>query len=400
MSSKEQSISYMYVSHYFPPPFVGGSVVYGHYLHSSFGEEMLVLAPNHPDSRAHDQGLPYRVLRSPWALSSDVVTSRWRRLSNGVLLFFRILWLIKKFNIKILHVGNLGKLALTAYLLAMLTGVKTVITLHGEELTTVPNHTAWLWGYPGRFMNAILVFCARRLDCVIVPSPTTERVLLEMQFKPQHLTVITPGIDEAKVQTRAVLKIPQGLPNDISTVPFILCVGRLIPRKGQDVLVQAMPKVLEKFPNTNLVLAGGGPCEMELRELVQSLGLSSHIHLLSQASNEDVAWLYAHCALFCMPNRTLANGDTEGYGIVFLEAGAWGKPVVAGRAGGAVDAVEAGVTGHLVDPENPNAVAEAILRLLRDPALCAKIGEAGRLKAQRNGWRLKSEQFKKLLGEI
>ena len=392
------SPSYLFVSNYFPPPFVGGSVVYNHFLHLAFGPETLVLAPAHSAAQHHDSSLPYAVLRLACALPTDAVASRWRRMFNGLTLFFKVLWLVKKLNIKVLHVGNLGKLGLTAAIVARLTGVKTVITIHGEELTTRPGRGALWWGWPGRGINALLYCCARRLDLVIVPSPTTQKILINMGFKPQHIAVITPGVDETKLPD--IESLPKVMPEIPNSGPLIVCVGRLISRKGQDILLQAMPRVLDIYPKAHLVLAGSGPDENKLRLLMHRLGLAPCVSLLTQVSNPQVAWLYAHCSLFCMPNRTLSNGDSEGYGIVFLEAGAWGKPVIGGRAGGAVDAVDDGVTGLLVDSEDPNAVADGILHLLSQPDLGRRMGDAGRLKALSNAWQGKSEQFKILVEQL
>jgi phosphatidylinositol alpha-1,6-mannosyltransferase len=101
-----------------------------------------------------------------------------------------------------------------------------------------------------------------------------------------------------------------------------------------------------------------------------------------------------------MANRELENGDTEGYGIVFLEAGAWGKPVVGGRAGGAVEAVDDGVTGIVVDGTDPGDISRAIATLLADQQLAKRMGEAGREKVRKNSWDLKSQQYCALLAGL
>lgn len=412
----DNSPRYLFVSNYFPPPFIGGSVVYVHFVHAAFGREAIVLAPTQLEAHAHDANCPYVVLRLDCALPSEAVTSRWRRILNGITLFFKVLLLVKRLNIKVLHVGNLGKLALTAYIVAWLTGVKTVITLHGEELSTRPGRGALCWGWPGRGINALLYFCARRLDLVIASSPTTEGLLHKMHFNRERIVVITPGLDESKMPSAdlghgeakvlnadfalAMMSRPRALSENLSLSPMLLCLGRLISRKGQDVLLQALPRVLQEFPTAHLVLAGCGPDEGKLRAIIERLNLASNVSLLTQVSNPESAWLYAHCTVFCMPNRTLPNGDSEGYGIVFLEAGAWSKPVIGGRAGGAVDAVDDGITGLLVDSQDAKAVAAGILQLLNNPDLCQRMGQAGRQKALLNGWQAKSEQFKGLVERL
>ena len=166
----------------------------------------------------------------------------------------------------------------------------------------------------------------------------------------------------------------------------LLTVGRLVPRKGQDMVLRALPDLLDRYPDLHYVMAGGtdGPgaqARQPYEDLINRLGVGDNATLLPNLDNAGVAWLYERCEIFVMANRTMADGNTEGYGIVFLEAGAHGKPVIGGRAGGAVEAVDDGSTGILVDGNQIEDIQRAVSLLLDDPEMAARMGEAGRRKA-------------------
>jgi phosphatidylinositol alpha-1,6-mannosyltransferase len=167
----------------------------------------------------------------------------------------------------------------------------------------------------------------------------------------------------------------------IESKRVMLTVARLVPRKGIDVTLRTLALIAAEYPDLVYVVAGEGPMRAELETLAQQLGVEDRVLFLGRVENLAV-WYHA-CDLFVMPNRQMPDGEREGYGIVFAEAGFAGKPVIGGLSGGAVDAIEDGVTGLLVDPTAPTAVAGAIRQLLHDPA-CAKVmGEAGRERALR-----------------
>jgi phosphatidyl-myo-inositol dimannoside synthase len=374
-------------------------VIYNHFIHSEFGDQALVLAPTHFSSASHDASLPYEVIRSKYGAPYDVTPSRWLRLFNGIAFFFQTLWIIKTRGVKVLHMGNLAKLALSGVLLAKLTGVKTILTVHGEELSTIPGRENFMWGGPGRLMDQLMIFCARRFDLVLSSSRSTQQILERLRFNPQRIAVITPGVDETKLNHTEPQK-PKGLPDNIAQEPWVLCVGRLIARKGQDTILLTLPKLLEYFPKLQVVIAGLGPKEKLLKSLVTLNKLENHVTFLPEANSSEIAWLYANCTLFCMPNRTLDNGDSEGYGIVFLEAGAHRKAVIGGRSGGAVEAIDHGVTGLLVTPNDPDELCNTLKILLQDPHMRQRLGEAGFIKAQSNGWQEKSRAFKTLVKNL
>jgi phosphatidylinositol alpha-1,6-mannosyltransferase len=169
--------------------------------------------------------------------------------------------------------------------------------------------------------------------------------------------------------------------------PVIVCVSRLVPRKGQDVLIRALPAIRRRVPDAALLCVGGGPHLAALQRLAREEGVAEHVVLTGTVPWEELPAHYDAGDVFAMPCRTRRGGlEVEGLGIVFLEASATGLPVVAGRSGGSPDAVLDGRTGHVVDGTSVAEVADAVAGLLLDADRAASMGAAGRDWVERE-WR-------------
>ncbi|MER6029115.1 glycosyltransferase family 4 protein [Streptomyces sp. NPDC001851] len=181
--------------------------------------------------------------------------------------------------------------------------------------------------------------------------------------------------------------------------PVVVCVSRLVPRKGQDTLIQAMPRILAAEPDTVLLIVGGGPYERDLRRMAAEYGLSGSVRFTGSVPWSELPAHYGAGDVFAMPCRTRRGGlDVEGLGIVYLEASATGLPVVAGDSGGAPDAVLDGETGWVVKGGSPEEAADRIVALLADPELRRRMGERGRQWVEeRWRWDLLAETLKTLL---
>ncbi|MFF4605440.1 glycosyltransferase family 4 protein [Streptomyces sp. NPDC001339] len=181
--------------------------------------------------------------------------------------------------------------------------------------------------------------------------------------------------------------------------PVVVCVSRLVPRKGQDTLIEAMPAILAAVPDAVLLIVGGGPYEKDLRALALEKGVADSVHFTGAVPWEELPAHFGAGDVFAMPCRTRRGGlDVEGLGIVYLEASATGLPVVAGDSGGAPDAVLHGETGYVVPGGAPTPTADRIITLLKDPALRRAMGERGRAWVEeRWRWDLLAEQLKELL---
>uniref|UniRef100_UPI003523C9A8 glycosyltransferase family 4 protein n=1 Tax=Streptomyces sanglieri TaxID=193460 RepID=UPI003523C9A8 len=192
-----------------------------------------------------------------------------------------------------------------------------------------------------------------------------------------RMAQLPPGVDEKTFhpdsggdRTRAGL--------GLSGRPVVVCVSRLVPRKGQDTLILAMPAILAQVPDAVLLIVGGGPYDKELRRLARETGVGESVRFTGPVPWEELPAHYGAGDVFAMPCRTRRGGlDVEGLGIVFLEASATGLPVVAGDSGGAPDAVLDGETGWVVRGGSAEESADRIVTLLRDPELRQRMGERG-----------------------
>jgi phosphatidylinositol alpha-1,6-mannosyltransferase len=163
--------------------------------------------------------------------------------------------------------------------------------------------------------------------------------------------------------------------------PLVVCVSRLVRRKGQDVLIRAMPAIRRRVPDACLLLVGGGGDAARLR--ARAAEAPGTVVLADEVPGDEVPAYHAAADVFAMPCRSRLGGlEVEGFGIVYLEAAASGRPAVAGRSGGAPEAVVDGRTGLVVDGAHVGAVAEAVSALLADPRRGAAMGKAGRARAE------------------
>ncbi|MGC0377798.1 glycosyltransferase family 4 protein [Streptomyces sp. SAI-229] len=181
--------------------------------------------------------------------------------------------------------------------------------------------------------------------------------------------------------------------------PVVVCVSRLVPRKGQDTLIRAMPAILAAEPDAVLLIVGGGPYEKDLRRLAHDTGVAASVRFTGSVPWSELPAHYGAGDVFAMPCRTRRGGlDVEGLGIVYLEASATGLPVVAGDSGGAPDAVLEGETGWVVPGDSADQTAGRVIALLADEELRRRMGERGReWVEQKWRWDLLAEQLKKLL---
>jgi phosphatidylinositol alpha-1,6-mannosyltransferase len=181
--------------------------------------------------------------------------------------------------------------------------------------------------------------------------------------------------------------------------PVVVCVSRLVPRKGQDTLILAMPRILASQPEAVLLIVGGGPYEKDLRRLARETGVTDSVRFTGAVPWSELPAHYGAGDVFAMPCRTRRGGlDVEGLGIVYLEASATGLPVVAGDSGGAPDAVLDGETGWVVRGGSPEEAADRIVALLGDPELRQNMGERGRQWVEeRWRWDLLAEKLRALL---
>jgi phosphatidylinositol alpha-1,6-mannosyltransferase len=217
----------------------------------------------------------------------------------------------------------------------------------------------------------------------------------------QRMRQLVPGVDAETFHPR---RRAEGAAvrarHDLTDRPVVACVSRLMPRKGQDSLIRALPRIrAESGQDVALLIVGGGPYRKELIGLVAELGLDPHVVITGGVPWSELPAHYAAGDVFAMPCRTRQRGwDVEGLGIVYLEASATGLPVVAGDSGGAPDAVRDGETGYVVGGRDLDALVARVVELLTDQARSARMGRAGRRWVESSwGWQRSADRLATLL---
>jgi phosphatidylinositol alpha-1,6-mannosyltransferase len=226
----------------------------------------------------------------------------------------------------------------------------------------------------------------RRLDPVIGDRADLRRLAPGVDVDAYH-----PDVDGAEVLDR----------HRLTGRSVVVCVSRLVPRKGQDALIRALPAIRRRVPGAALLLVGGGPDRSRLARLAADLGVARDVVLTGTVPARELPAHYAAGDVFAMPCRTRNRGlDVEGLGIVYLEASATGLPVVGGDSGGAPDAVREGETGHVVGGRDVGAIADRVAGLLCDPARASRMGAAGRAWVEREWrWDTQAERMRTILAE-
>jgi phosphatidylinositol alpha-1,6-mannosyltransferase len=320
-------------------------------------ESLVVLASNHPGAAEYDAGLPYPVVRAPTGML--LPTPAAARAAGR---------LAREHGCRTAFFGAAAPLGLLAPALRRAGVTHLVGATHGHE-------TGWV-ALPGA--RSMMRRIADGLDVLTYISEYTHGRLAPALADRVEMAQLSPGVDVDVFTPRAdgaAVRARYGL----GDAPVVVCVSRLVPRKGQDVLLAAWPRVLSRHPGARLLLVGGGPSEGALRSAVAARGLGESVVLTGGVPAPELPEHYAAGDVFAMPCRTRRAGlDVEGLGMVYLEAAACGRPVVAGTSGGAPETVQEGVTGHVVDPRSPAAVAEVLSGLLDDPARARAMGAAGR----------------------
>jgi phosphatidylinositol alpha-1,6-mannosyltransferase len=345
-----------------------------------------------PGWREHDPGQPFpvdriRLLRPPMmAPPANKLVSLWRFAAHDVPLYAKVLYkaatLVRRHDINLVCVGELVTGTWLGIALRKLFGCKLVIYVHGEEITTRTD------GRLGEQRKEFLLAA----DKVVAVSSFTCDAMSAMGLPPSSMALIQNGVDVDRFtpgERDPALIARHGLQGK----QVILTVGRLVPRKGADMAVRAMKQVVARRPNVHYLIVGDGELRAELERLIADEGLGAWVTLVGKVSDDELLRYLRLCDLFLMPNRTMPDGDTEGFGLVFREANACRKPVIGGRAGGVVEAVEDGVSGLLVDGSQPDQIAAAVERILGDPALAARLSEGGYALARANSTQAVAHQF-------
>jgi phosphatidylinositol alpha-1,6-mannosyltransferase len=392
------------------PPVRGGSAIVYDNLARHAGGRIVVVAPklSYFDGlpliawREHDRLAPYRVIRLGLlrtVLRGAGPTRFWRRAGfrlRDAAIRARLLAVLTR---ELLRGGVtavcVGELVASAWLLGALRAcvpwVVRAVYVHGEEITTTDDYDALL----DRRRRAL--FAAHH---VVVVSRFTAMAVggLLGPAGAGRIRLIENGVDVARF--RPVPRAADLVARYRLDGCFVfVSVCRLLEKKGVDHAIQAFREVALRHPASRYLVVGDGPYRPVLEAIAAACGVADRVVFAGAVADADLVDHYVLGDVFVMPNRRLANGDTEGFGLVFLEANACGLPVIAGSDGGSIDAVRDGVNGLLVDGHAVASIQAAMLALHADAGLRARLRAAGLAAAAAADWRHKARAFTALFGQ-
>ena len=344
---------------------------------------VIVYTSQQGDTRAYDQDWQDR-------FGVKVVRDRAKILLPTPRVALAIKRIVTEENIEIAFFGAAAPLAVMSRYLRK-AGVKKIVSLtHGHEV--------W-WSKLWPFKWAIR-FIGNNVDHLTYLGDFT-RAQISRSISAQSFSAmvkIAPGIDTAHFSPQAsATQLRESL--GLTEKKVIVSVGRLVHRKGQDSLISALPAILQHHPEAHVLMVGEGPYREYLEKLVADLDLADHITFIGRIQYADLPRYICVGDVFAMPSRSrLAGLEVEGLGIVYLEASACGLPVIAGKSGGAPDAVIEGETGITVDGRNLAEIAAAVIYLFDDPARARQLGERGRKWIESDWrWEIWANKFTELL---
>lgn len=344
------------------PPRVGGIQSYLWNIYERLardGHDVRVLAPAHPGDVAFDTAPPMEIVRWPG----------------------RVYWPARSLERRVRDLARdrdavaFGAV-LPMNLIATRLDVPVVVHTHGAEVGFARTPLApglRRIGRAARLVTVVADYTRRFIQRAIGEGPAIELLRTGVD-----LERFRPGVDGSEVRKR----------HGLGSRPLAVCVSRLVPRKGQDLLIEALPLLRREVPDAALLLVGGGPLRERLAKLARERAAAGSVAFAGEVGQEDLPAHYAAGDAFAMPCRSRWGGlEVEGLGLVYLEAQACGRPAITGDSGGAPEAVIPGRTGFVVGGRDRRGLAAALAGLLGDPERARRMGEAGRrFVEERHAW--------------
>lgn len=344
------------------PPQKGGVANYLAGLAGALpADKVAVLAPRCNGVENFDASQSYKIYRRKLLLK--ILWPRW----------LPIIWHLwraaRREKAEVILVGQVLPVGTAAFFLSKIFVLPYFVSCHGMDILTAAESPR-----KKKMMNKILA----QASGIVANSEFTKRELVKLGVSENKIIIVYPCVAKKDgTETEKIAEIKNRL--GLADKKIILTVGRLVARKGHGKVIEALPKIIDKMPNTIYVIAGDGPERKNLESEIKNYELENNVLLLGEVSEEQKAAFYQLCDVFVMTPRQIGP-DVEGFGTVYLEANNFGKPVVAGESGGVVEAVADGVTGIVVNPESQYEIAEAVVKLLVDENLAKTMGEQGREK--------------------
>jgi phosphatidylinositol alpha-1,6-mannosyltransferase len=311
------------------------------------------------DEREFDPRQPFRIIR---------LKPFWRRNFKDAAVLAALMRLRKPNQTNVFMAG-IGSMSHVAVRLGRLTGARSASVFHGNDVLQA--------GESRRLREAL-----QRIDVVIANSRYTRGLVAGRMGDKPNLITINPFLNPERFppsEPGLAEKIRER--RQLAGKKVILTTGRIVARKNHRLVIEALPELLRREPDVVYLVAGNGPQKAELEALARRLDVASRVHFLGFVSQAELRALYELADVFVMPSLAV-EAQVEGFGIVFLEANLFGTPVIGGNTGGMADAIEDGVNGFLVDPQDPQALVAKLAAVLSDGELHRRMVEQGRARAE------------------
>jgi phosphatidylinositol alpha-1,6-mannosyltransferase len=337
-----------------------------------------------PGVRDFDSRQPFKIMR----IILDPLPARFSQLNEYWNLFIMSIYgflLCLKKKPDIIHCGEIIPTAVAGFILSRIFKIPYLIYCHSEEI-----------GFLKKLKREkrLGLFLLQQAGLILALCEAVKEELVRIGISQDKISKITPGISEnylKPIPAQEILEFKTFKKFDNKKI--ILTVARLIERKNHQAVIMALKEIIKMIPDVLYVIVGEGPEEDTLRILVKNLGLKDYVRFEGFQSG-DLAKYYASCDVFAMPTKQLASGDVEGFGIVFIEAGAFGKPVIGGNVGGSSDSIIDGITGLRVDGEDASEIKKALLSLLTDEEYAKRMGEAAEKRVKKDFlWPARAEEI-------
>lgn len=334
------------------PPLRGGVATYiSHICKNTDPEKIIVLAQQHQESEKFDSKQKYKIIRKNFS-------PNWK---DG---FKIIKSLLEKTYINHIHINHVIPLGYIALLFKLYKRIPYTVYLHGLDVKSAQRK------FHKKFLMKIIL---RNAKNVIVNSRHTESLIMKVipTVKPKIKIVFPCPHEDLQEYPK-----DQEIVNKYKDNKVLLTVARLVKRKGHERVLACIPELTKKFPHLKYIIIGTGKYKEKLESLCKKLSIEKYVDFLDDVPQKLLPTYYNLCDIFVMPNQMLKN-DVEGFGITFLEANLFKKPVVGGNNGGVSEAIVHNETGYLINDYSEKQLYDVLFKLLSSPDLCHRIGKNG-----------------------
>lgn len=370
----------------FPPKHGGVSYQLFNQMSQFPPDKIVVLTPK---SEGGNQNFPYPTFRDKIISTNPIIWPKW------IFLVPKIYGLVRKHQIEKILAGQILPIGTAALLIKKLSGIPFAVYVYGLDLLTSRGSTR-----KSRLIKSILV----NAELIIANSNYTKQLVEKILGHAEKCIVSYPCPNFSQKDIKSSDQIMDfKIKNNLSGRRILLTVGNLVYRKNHDSIIRSLIKLISLFPNILYLIVGQGPERSHLEDSVETLNLSQHVRFVGGVPSHDLPFYYQSADVFVMPSREIKDNqgkclDIEGFGMVFLEANVFGRPVIGGKNGGQPEAIEDNITGFLVNPEDTALLIEKISLLLNDQALAMKIGSQGQQRIKKQfQWQIQAEKIGRYL---